>query len=354
MCTIMYPLTVVSAVSEGDSSETEKLVGKDYSALFIALVSLVIYVLFLRPTTNNNNSDANTEQGQPQEQQNAAQALAGRAPNTIATATNRPGPRRVGNYNQIPTRNALGTATNQLRQRPVHVTPILSENATEILQKCQTKPPHVKGSISATRDLKIGGSNILVDGLVAFSSTNASSLSSPMEEDSTMKKEIVRERAKILSQLLRTTMLKAPPSKGATIVLGIQQKRLDGKDGSVFTKVLSNLSTNYTVIVIVKVENEKNGKISNHSSTKETHERLVRQMKRDNIISESKLPSHRILVASSMTARIALVRQLASVALVVDFEAEIKTQLERFGYHVALQLDDWSASFPWLLTPSCC
>jgi hypothetical protein len=55
-------------------------------------------------------------------------------------------------------------------------------------------------------------------------------------------------------------------------------------------------------------------------------------------VTEDMLPRHRILWATTSTGRVALVRQLQQprVALVVDSDASVQTELHRFGYTVVL------------------
>jgi hypothetical protein len=308
--------------------------GGDHTALIFAIVSLVIYVLFLRPTRTNNNNNAATQQI------------------NAAARTERTGPRLIPN-------NAAGRTTQQqpfLQQRPpagAVRAQSMPESAVEVLKSCLSKPPHVKSSIVAASDLAIGGSNILMDGMVAFSSTHCGSNNGT---DETAKKEMVRERAKILSQLFRsintTSSATRPPSKGSTLVVGLSEVQLSSSDDApVIAKVLSNLASNYTLLLIVQVDSDKkNISTTSFTSTQQLQDDIVQKVRglvASSLLDEVKLPSHRILLSSSSTGRIALVRQLATVEIVVDFDPTVQDQLERFGYKVAV-VQDWMSSFPWL------
>jgi hypothetical protein len=119
----------------------------------------------------------------------------------------------------------------------------------------------------------------------------------------------------------------------------------------VIAKVLSNLASNYTLLLIVQVDSDKkNISTTSFTSTQQLEDDIVQKVRglvASSLLDEVKLPSHRILLSSSSTGRIALVRQLATVEIVVDFDPTVQDQLERFGYKVAV-VQDWMSSFPWL------
>jgi hypothetical protein len=331
-----FPILAAEAmIATSENGSVQGTGGGDHTALIFAIVSLVIYVLFLRPTrTTTNNNNAATQQI------------------NAAARTERTGPRLIPN-------NTTGRTTPQqpfLQQRaPAAAVRAQSipESAVEVLKSCLSKPPHVKSSIVAARDLAIGGSNILMDGMVAFSSTHCGSNNGT---DETAKKEMVRERAKILSQLFRsintTSSATRPPSKGSTLVVGLSEVQLSSSDDArVIAKVLSNLASNYTLLLIVQVDSDKkNISTTSFTSTQQLEDDIVQKVRglvASSLLDEVKLPSHRILLSSSSTGRIALVRQLATVEIVVDFDPTVQDQLERFGYKVAV-VQDWMSSFPWL------
>ena len=113
-----------------------------------------------------------------------------------------------------------------------------------------------------------------------------------------------------------------PPAKGSTVVVSLSQSHLLEEQDQV-SRCLLVLGTWYNMIVLVEVKDDKVEK-----------DTLVKPLRKG--VSEQALPTHRILLCQSVTGRVALVRQLARVALVVDWEEEVSKQLERFGYKVAL------------------
>lgn len=270
---------------------------------------------------------------------------------------------------------AAAAATGQPMARAARPPPRpLSDNATEVLRNCKIKPSHVKAS-TKIQDLTIGGGNILMNGLVAFSHTNAAATAAAAAalEDETSKKEALKERAKLLSQLYRlvannpTTTTDnnsssfRPPTKGSTMVIGLSYDQLLLSSSSnnkpqdaliILSKVLSNLASYYTLLVMVQVDtNDDNDSDGNSlSASQRLHDEVVRELYGSSgslLLNERTLPSHRILLSSSTTGRIALVRQLETVELVVDFDLSVQQQLGRFGYKVAV-VQDWVRSFPWL------
>jgi hypothetical protein len=193
----------------------------------------------------------------------------------------------------------------------------MSEAAEEVLSTCQSKPKHVACPIAVAG---LGGSNILSSesGLVAFAYTQAATM---VPTDAT---SLRQDRVKILSRLCTSGTL--PPSKGETMVLSVSQADL----GEAVSRILYALGTFYNLVVIV-------GVVESESSTSTNVVESLRTLG----LAEDVLPSHRILKASKVTGRVALVRQLSKVALVVDWDSEVESQLSRFGFKVAL-VSNWS------------
>jgi hypothetical protein len=307
----------------------------NFSAIVFAVVTLIIYVLFLRPTT----ADRNARQAAAAA---AAGAVAGGGGTRAADTATRP----RGNHHE--NRTTAPAAARRQPPTPIRGTP-LSDSALEVLSKCQSKPPHVKQTLKAT-DMKIGGSNVLVDGLVGLSSTQAAAAGT---ENVERKRSHLKERAKILNQFLKTatgSAATAPPAKGTNMVIGISQTQLSGDEGAVFARVVSNLATHYTLLVIVQVDNHQSQQ--DFVSAQKLQEQLVRQLREHACLRhESTLPSHRVLLSNAATGRVALVRQVSTVGLVVDFDADVQRQLGQFGYKVAV-VPEWCPSFSWILSPS--
>ena len=297
--------------------ETEESVFS-FSTLVLALITLAVYLLFLKPT-------AETE-------------------NTIATTTNTINPQRT-RERQRP-HGGRRVATPQQRPQPTRRRQPISENALEVLASCQSLPPHVASNKSSS----IGGFESLSEnGLVSFSHTK---VASQKLIDDTAKLQQRKERAKILSRLFSSKdfgkALPAPPSKGSTFVVGIdREKHLSGAtQKSSVVRVLKGLSSHYTVLVVVSLDSSAQNSSSSYEPTHKLHSEVVELLRDENVLPESVLPSHRVLLAGSAKGRVALVRQLSTnIGLTVDFDRDVKDELERFGYDVSI-VEDWKTILP--------
>jgi len=369
------------------------------SALLIALITWVIYWLFLRPrpvddrahpstataTTTTATGSTTTQRAyrQPQQQQPQQQPTGGRM--IRGGRTGRPNGTNPTN---------LTTSTS----RPIRT----SEAAMEVLLACPSLPPHVattttmtttasSSSPNVTRSIHqqvgLGGSNIILDdsGLVAFSATKAATATTTTTMTTTPTESIQRsnaiamvqkDRVKILSRLCSlppsssssttTTTTTPPPPKGSTLVLAISYGMLPvllpesniGHNSSTssadtISRVLYSLATFYNVILIVAIpEEESDTHDKKRSYSPKRHEQVVSQLRSSSsssstipFLSEDILPSHRILLSTTTKGRIALVRQLSKVAMVIDWDPIVQEQLTRFGYPVILLLDDWKKTF---------
>mmetsp|Transcript_9243 Transcript_9243/g.22958 ORF Transcript_9243/g.22958 Transcript_9243/m.22958 type:complete len:310 (-) Transcript_9243:497-1426(-) len=297
--------------------ETEESVFS-FSTLVLALITLAVYLLFLKPT-------AETE-------------------NTIAATTNTNNPQRT-RERQRP-RGGRRVATPQQQPQPTRRRQPISENALEVLSSCQSLPPHVASNKSSS----IGGFESLSEnGLVSFSHTK---VAGQKLIDDTAKLQQRKERAKILSRLFSSKdfgkALPAPPSKGSTFVVGISKQRhlVDATQKSSLVRVLKGLSSHYTVLVVVSLDSSAQSSSSSYEPTHKLHSEVVNLLRDEDALPESILPSHRVLLAGSAKGRVALVRQLSTnIGLTVDFDTDVKVELERFGYDVSI-VEDWKTILP--------
>jgi hypothetical protein len=222
------------------------------------------------------------------------------------------------------------------------------------LLDCQSKPAFVQ---TETEKVGIGGHKTLVDGLVAFSHTQAAAAASlmttmntittttttntttTMSNDSSSSNETFNrtERAKILSRLATAPgmTLTTPPGKGSTLVVSLPSfEDNNSNNNSQLPHILHVLGTYYTLIIVIGTS--RTTKLSSIKEQETYRQRMQEKLFATGELTESILPKHRILMASTKTGRIALVRQLARVELVVDFEVDVQTELGRFGYKVAV------------------
>ena len=329
--------------------------------LFLAFITLAIYLLFLKPTAGD--GDDNT----------AANETAARGRQRQRGAARRPVPQHQQQHQPQAPRRRLQ----------------MSDNAIEVLETCRSHPPHVVPSSIPVGRRSIGGFELLSEnGLVAFSHTVAAVASSasttntispsPKSGDApaaiTMNRSTSssssnasvllqrKERAKILSRLFaarETGSGKAPPSppaKGSTFVIGVSKARhlADSRQRSSLVRVLKGLAAHYTVLVVVSPGDTATD--SGYEATRTLHSEatsLLRDGGNDDDddnessgLSASVLPSHRILLAGTATGRVALVRQLSTnIGLTVDFDTDVREELERFGYEVSI-VDDWKTILP--------
>ena len=294
--------------------EEDEEISSSWTAILIAVVSLVLYCLFLRPTTKTQNS------------------------NNMATPPMRA--RQGGSRRQFQRREQNQPPREQLQQQqrrqqqPIRQTnSYLSEAAEEILVNCQTKPSHV---ITSSDKVGLGGRKVLVDGLVAFSHTKAGDIFTSTNSGSTIR----TERAKVLSRIASApgVTMKTPPSKGSTVVVSLSSSRLD--DTANVSSFLYTLGSYYNLIVIIHVHNiDGNNFKEQQQKRRQLQDRLLSPNNKQNDtmrLTEDILPKHRILISSADTGRVALVRQLSKVELVIDFDSNVQSELGRFGYMVAV------------------
>ncbi len=329
-------------MSDTASIEDEESV-VNFSTLILALISLAVYILFLKPTANNENTNTNTNTNTATNR-------------TTTRERQRPrGGRRMPQQQQQ--QQQQPAVAQQRQQQPARRRMHISENALEVLATCQRTPPHVTRSIGNGKR-SIGGFDCLSEnGLVAFSSTQVAAQTKAAEDDQKLLQR--KERAKILSRLFAakdfsTKTLPSPPSKGSTFVVGISKEKhlIDDEQKSSLLRVLKGLASHYTVLVVVSLDSAptNNTNTSSYEPTQKLHSRVEELLRGndddDDSLPESTLPSHRILLAGSPKGRVALVRQLSTnIGLTVDFDTDVKDELERFGYDVSI-VEDWKTILP--------
>lgn len=219
-------------------------------------------------------------------------------------------------------------------------------------EKCTRTPPHVT---PGSAELAVnGGSNILVDGLLAFRHSRAAIWEK--ELDAAEQALNRKDRAKILSRLLEeespaSASSSTPPAKGSTIVISIPAEDVGC---SKLRRVLYLLATYYNLLVILAVpsapsneerteliaklrglDDDDKKKKSSGSSTREATLEASNQL-----LPVDALPDHRIIVSSTSAGRVAFVRQVSRIELILDFDPEVKSILARFGHRVIAYGDD--------------
>ena len=193
---------------------------------------------------------------------------------------------------------------------------------------CSRVPPHL--SESTAKITQTGGANILSDGMVAFRHIKAASHESSLSPEMQMTNR--KERAKVLSNLLAESngALSSPPAKGGSVVLTVPVDEIECEKSR---RIVYLLATYYNLLLIVSVDSSFQPK-----DMKNLIQRLrgSEEGEPENYLSPEVLPDHRVTASCSVTGRVAFVRQLQRIELVLDFDAEVKDNLSRFGHRVIL------------------
>jgi hypothetical protein len=219
------------------------------------------------------------------------------------------------------------------------------------ISKASRVPCHL--SEPSARIASSGGANVLRDGLVAFSHTKAF-VTGEQESTDPANASIHRtQRAKVLAKLMAyteqddnnnngkatiakaKTVLQAPPAKGSTLLVSVPADQVGCHK---LQRVLYLLGTYYNVILILGVASE---------SKSVDRAKLIEQLRGATAAGNSKsqqgqsdalpsevIPDHRIILSSTAKGRIALVRQVERVELVLDYDPQVEMQLRRFKQKV--------------------
>jgi len=241
----------------------------------------------------------------------------------------------------------------------------------------------------------IGGNQFLVDGVVGWSYTSSASAAKQIPTENA--KQLRQDRAKILSRWLKKATdnnsnigggnsnnnvvddntrtsnssnnnnnndsisnnlsVLPPPAPKSTVVIGLSFDMIVGSidatspastasssSASAVVDILYRLSTYYSVLLMVQVPGGDSSSssssiiIKSNKSCDQSNQQIVNVLRVTNngLLTEQILPSHRIMVCQSTTGRVALVRQLRQVGLVIDYDPSVRTELKRFGYSVSI------------------
>mmetsp|Transcript_18488 Transcript_18488/g.26097 ORF Transcript_18488/g.26097 Transcript_18488/m.26097 type:complete len:359 (-) Transcript_18488:111-1187(-) len=257
------------------------------------------------------------------------------------------------------------TAQGQGRQRRQNQTPrrqnqnqvqmnvIKSSEVLSMLAASRKCPSHVSSASSSRTG--IGGSALLVDGMIPFRHGHAALYEQSNFDTETITKNR-RDRARLLTRIFALASTNSgsasaaasssngnfslsstsPPSRGSTLVVSIPHYDVECDK---LRRILFLLATYYNLLVIINfppnngTSTNENNNDKDNTNISEVIEKL-RGSSSDNPLPEKVLPSHRILASQSVTGRIAVVRQLARVEFILDFDADMKQELNRFGFQV--------------------
>jgi hypothetical protein len=145
-----------------------------------------------------------------------------------------------------------------------------------------------------------------------------------------------KDRARVLSNFLSETTVSTPPTKGGAVVVSVPVNEVECKD---LRRVLYLLATYYSLLVIVTVEPSFTPK-----DLKGILHKLRGSADDDGYLAPEVLPDHRVTASSSVTGRVAFVRQLQRIELVLDYDEQVRDNLTRFGHRVILYGSTYDAA----------
>lgn len=221
-------------------------------------------------------------------------------------------------------RRQIGTPQQQSMARAGSLQTAQSQQEEGFM--CRRVPVHLSNS-SASQAIA-GGEKLLADGLVPFRNTKAACYEKQQVLDPEAVSNTRKERARVLARLLNDNLsTDAPPPRGCTFVVSIH---INDVSCSKLRRVLYLLATYYNLLVIVA------GVDSSFDFLKDRKKmiRLLRGPQQDLV--DAVLPGHRIVFASTVAGRVAFVRQLQRIEIMLDFDPEVKELLNRFGHKVII------------------
>ena len=219
--------------------------------------------------------------------------------------------------------------------RPGHRAPAAAANRpgptsrpADSVQKsvCTRVPPHFSEAGSGGKKAQAGGANVVLDGMLAFRYTKATVYEASLSDEEQTKNR--KDRVRVLSNLLMDSAVSNPPVRGGSVVLAVPVQDVACPK---LRRVVFLLASYYNLLLVVNVEAE-----TKPDDLKYLRHRLRGAPEDANYLAPDVLPDHRILAAATATGRVALVRQLQRIDLVLDFESEVKDSLSRFGHRVIL------------------
>lgn len=200
----------------------------------------------------------------------------------------------------------------------------------------------------------------LVDGILPFRFTSNSVLSrhnntttpTTSENSKNSDDEVLTMLASIFLHKQNDSSI--IPSRGSNIVLSLDASSLSSSSlplhNEKLTKMLTILGTTYNLFIIISLSSiAKITAITNNNNVKNTEEKVsyyrekLYQMMGRTCASNNIILPHRIIASTSLTGRVAFVRQLKPDT-VIDFDSNMSEQLSRFGFRVVVIGNDFYLS----------
>ena len=310
--------------------EIETMLG---TAILVGAATLIIYYVILRPLFKpKRNEGAAVGAGGGGQQQ--AMGAGARNNNNIATdATRRqrrPTQAAFAAGARVPTRAAAAGGADATASLP------------ESVASGKRRPPHLAETCSGGP----AGSRYLVEGLIPFKRSLAGSYESSktarasQQEDGDVVTANRKSRARLLARLLNPTLTgaqtKTPPARGSNVIVCIPSTDVGCAK---LQQALYLMGTYFNLFVVLTLPTKDDASVDESDKEKEILDNLRSQLRgsgNDNGVPIEVLPDHRIVAARTVEGKVAFVRQMHRPEFVLDCDAEMKTELERFGFMVLL------------------
>jgi hypothetical protein len=325
--TIVDSSTPPAAASDDGWSdeEIESMLG---TAILVGVATLVVYYVILRPMFNpkpHEGGAAGGEGGARNNNNNMA--------NDVARRQRQPTQLTVAAGARAPARAAVGGGADATASLPSSVA------------SGKRRPPHLADSCSGGPS----GSRYLVEGLVPFRRSLAASYESSKNANASQGDEDIvaanrKLRARLLARLLNPTLTgaqtKTPPARGSNIIVCVPSADVGCAK---LHQALYLLGTYFNLFLVLTLSpNDDAGgaaRVDESDQEKELLDNLRAQLRGSAAgagITMEVLPDHRIVASRTVEGKVAFVRQMHRPEFVLDCDAEMKTQLERFGFMVLL------------------
>ncbi|GKY94226.1 hypothetical protein MPSEU_000388400 [Mayamaea pseudoterrestris] len=226
----------------------------------------------------------------------------------------------------------------QQRHAPPAPSPQLQQEQQDKSASSTSKASQVPSHVSdqSAKIASSNGQNLLRDGLVAFVHTRAATDQETLSLHRT-------DRATVLAKLtlyskvenengsIKTTqpVLISPPAKGSIVIVAVP---VTDVGCTKLHRVLYLLATYYNLILVLGDADESHA--NDAAAYKASLVQQLRTAQEHAALSSAILPNHRIILSSTITGRVALVRQVEKAELVLDYDVQVEQQLERFNRKV--------------------
>jgi len=305
------------------------------TAILVGIATLIIYYVILRPLFNPKQNAGGAAVG----------AGGGRARNNnnnniaidAARRQRQPTQAAFAAGARAPTRAAVGGGADATASLPSSVA------------SGKRRPPHLAHSCSGGPS----GSRYLIEGLIPFKRSLAGSYESSKNATVSQEGDDVvtanrKSRARLLARLLNPALTgaqaKTPPARGSNVIVCIPSADVGCPK---LQQALYLLGTYFNLFLVLTLSTKDNAGgaagVGESDKEKELLDDLRAQLRgngneahNDNGVPIAVLPDHRIVAARTVEAKVAFVRQMHRPEFVLDCDAEMKTQLERFGFMVLL------------------